>query len=74
MYYVANPAANGETHSFLRSLDGKMKKWLTAADIRREIVTGLTEWFEQTYNTLEAAAAEKDADKVAIRMVTKLSR
>jgi hypothetical protein len=35
-----------------------MKRWLTAADIRREIVTGLQAWFEQTDNTLEVAAAE----------------
>jgi hypothetical protein len=42
-----------------------MTKRLTAADIRREIVTGLTEWFEQTDDMLEAAAAE-DAE-AAIR-------
>jgi hypothetical protein len=35
-----------------------MKKWLTAADIRREIITGLVQaWFEQTDTTLQAAAA-----------------
>jgi hypothetical protein len=44
-----------------------MKKWLTAAGIRREIVKGLQAWFEQTDTTLEAAAAE-DADEVAIHM------
>jgi hypothetical protein len=43
--------------------------WLTAAAIRREIVMGLKAWFEQTVNTLEAAAAE-DADEVAICMGT----
>jgi hypothetical protein len=54
--------------SFLSSLDEEMKKWLTAADIWREIVTGLKAWFEQTDNTLEAAASE-DAGEVAICMV-----
>jgi hypothetical protein len=49
-------------YSFLSSLDEEMKKWLTAADIRREIVPGLQAWFEQTDNTLEAAAAE-DTDE-----------
>jgi hypothetical protein len=44
-----------------------MKNWLTAADIRREIVTGLQAWFEQTDTTLKAVAAE-DTDEVAIRM------
>jgi hypothetical protein len=43
--------------------------WFAAADIRREIVTGTTEWFEQTDNTLDAAVVEY-ADAVAIRMVT----
>jgi hypothetical protein len=52
---------------FLSSVDEEMKKWLTSADIRREIVAGLKAWFEQTDNTLEAAAAE-DADELAIRM------
>ena len=55
--------------SFLSSLDEEMKKWLTAADIRREIVTGLTEWFEQT-DTLEAAAAAAEDAESEIRMVT----
>jgi hypothetical protein len=45
-----------------------MKKWLRAADIRREIVTGLQAWFEKTDNKLEAAAAAEDADEAAIRM------
>jgi hypothetical protein len=53
--------------SFLSSLDEEIKKWRRAADIQREIVTGLQAWFENTDNTLEAAAAE-DADKAAIRM------
>jgi hypothetical protein len=48
-----------------------MKKCLTAAEVRREIITGLTESFEQTDNMLEAAEAEDaDVDEVAIRMVT----
>ncbi len=45
-----------------------MKKWLTAADIRREIITGLTEWFQQTDNVLEATEVEDD--EAATRMVT----
>jgi hypothetical protein len=51
-----------------RLLDEEIKKWLTAADIRREIVTGLKAWFEQTDTTLEAAA--EDADELAMRMGT----
>jgi hypothetical protein len=53
--------------SFLSSIDEEMKKWLTAADIRREIITGLQAWFEQTHPTLQAAVAE-DTDEGAIRM------
>jgi hypothetical protein len=49
--------------SFLSSLDEEMKKWLTVADIRREILTGLQAWFEQTDNTLEAAAAAEDTNE-----------
>jgi hypothetical protein len=39
-----------------------MKKWLTTADIRREITEGLREWFEQADNALETAPAE-DTDE-----------
>jgi hypothetical protein len=63
MFSVANLATSGET-PFLAHWT---KKWLTVADIWREMVTGLQAWFEQTDNTLEAAAA-KDTDEVAIRM------
>jgi hypothetical protein len=48
--------------SFLISLDEEMKKWLTAADTRREITEGLREWFEQADNVLETAPAE-DTDE-----------
>jgi dihydropteroate synthase len=44
-----------------------MTKRLTAANIRRETVTGLTEWFQQSDNMLEVAAEDAEA---AIRMVT----
>jgi hypothetical protein len=64
MFSVSNLATSGET-PFLAHW---MKKWLTAADIRREIVTGLQAWFEQTDNTLEAAAVAEDAYDVVIRM------
>jgi hypothetical protein len=42
--------------SFLRSLDEEMKKRLTTADIRREILTVLTEWFEQRENMLHSVS------------------
>jgi hypothetical protein len=64
LFSVVNLATSGETPFFAHST----KKWLTVADIQREIVTGLQAWFEQTANTLEAAAAAEDADEVAIRM------
>jgi hypothetical protein len=43
IFAVVNLAASGETLFFAHST----KKWLTAADIQREIVTGLQVWFEQ---------------------------
>jgi hypothetical protein len=54
-------------HGSHSSLDEEMTKRLTAADIRREIVTGLTEWFGQSDHMLEAAAEDAEA---AIRIVT----
>jgi hypothetical protein len=41
-FSVANPAARGESLFFAHSTS-ELKKWLTAAGIRREIVTGLTQ-------------------------------
>jgi hypothetical protein len=55
MFSIASLTSSGENQSYLSSLDKEIKKWLTAADIRREIVEGLQEWFEQADNMLEAA-------------------
>jgi hypothetical protein len=58
MFSIASLATSGENDFLFHST----KKWLTVTDIRREIVEGLQEWFEQADNMLEAAPAE-DTDE-----------
>jgi hypothetical protein len=58
MFSIASLASSGENHFLFHST----KKWLTAADTRREMTEVLQEWFEQADNVLETAPAE-DTDE-----------